>query len=209
MVINTTKRKSKKGYTLVELTFSIALYTSMVMIALIGFISIFGIYNKAQSLTRTQEEARQAMDILTRDLRQTSGLLAVTPPADILYPYCLDMSGRQVGYGLKFLTDKEHYVLVRSAGIADACSNFDKATLVTSPDVWSDKKAPIGPFDPAVAPPLAISQVANTGDVSSVVWQVRVGVFRGVSAPEMPGFSSYTDQFGAGTVLQSIVISRE
>lgn len=204
--------RTQQGYTLLELTFSIAFYTMIVTTALIGFIGIFGIYNKAQSITRTQEEARKAMDTLTRDLRQTNNLLAVTPEAGqpILAnsSYCLNVGGQQVGYGLKLLTDKNHYVLVRSSTAPPGkspCQNYDQAALVTSSDVWTDKD----PFFPPTSDPFVIDQVSGTGGIGPVVWQVRFGVYRGVSAPTMSNFSVATDQFGAGTMLQSIVTSRE
>ncbi|MDQ5944364.1 MAG: hypothetical protein QG658_431 [Patescibacteria group bacterium] len=208
------KRHMRKGYTLIELTFSIAFYTMIVTIALVGFIGIFGIYNKAQSLTRTQEETRKAMDTLTRDLRQTRNLLPATLMAgqDIKDSYCLNVSGQLVGYGIKYISDKQQYILVRSSEAKTAgqtpCTDYSSAVLVTSSDVWSDKKAPSGPF-PATARPLVIEQVSGSGGTGPVVWQVRAGVFRGVSAPTMPGFTTVTDQFGAGTMLQSIVVTRE
>ena len=208
-------KRTHKGYTLIELTFSITFYTMIVTTALIGFIGIFGIYNKAQSITRTQEEARKGMDTLTRDLRQTNNLLSVVPeggqPILAGSSYCLNVGGQQVGYGLKLLSDKNHYVLVRSSTAPDSkspCQNYDQAVLVTSSDVWSDKPAPIGPF-PATARPFVLEQVSGSGGTGPVVWQVRFGVFRGVRAPTMAGFSPATDQFGAGTMLQSIVASRE
>jgi len=204
------------GYTLLELTFSIALYTAIVLMCLIGFIGIFGIYNKAQSLTRTQEEARKAMDALTRDLRQT---IRVTKPATVvsygarpvLALHCLDTGGQNVGYGLGYIASQNHYVLVRSTN----CTDFSQAALVTSPDVWSEKLAPnLWPdtsTDDGVAPdtaPFKISQVATTGGIGPVVWQVRIGVFRGATAPSKNPTAAVTDQFGAGTMLQSVVISR-
>lgn len=204
------------GYTLLELTFSIALYTAIVLMCLIGFIGIFGIYNKAQSLTRTQEEARKAMDALTRDLRQT---IRVTKPATtvsyggqpVLAVHCLDTGGQNVAYGLGFVTSRNHYVLVRST----SCTDFSQASLVTSSDVWTEKFAPdlwpdtiADDGNPPDTAPLKISQVATTGGFGPVVWQVRIGVFRGATAPSKNPTAAVTDQFGAGTMLQSVVISR-
>jgi hypothetical protein len=40
----------RKGYTLIELTFSIAFYTMIVTIALVGFIGIFGLQQSSASL---------------------------------------------------------------------------------------------------------------------------------------------------------------
>lgn len=196
----------RKGYTLVELTLSIAFFTTIITLALTGFIGIFGIYNKAQSLTRTQEEARKAMDTITRDLRLTRSITS-DAPAGILDGRCLDIAGRQIGYGLLFLPDKGYYVLARSSTSANPCTDYSNATLVTGSDVWSDKPALVGPFPPG-ARPFEISQVSGSSGSGPVAWQVRFGVYRGVSAPTMPGFSVTTDMFGAGTMLQSIVIAR-
>lgn len=207
--------RSKRGYTLLELTLSIAFYTVIITIALIGFIGIFGIYNKAQSLTRTQEEARKAMDQLTRDLRQTKRLQDPGPSGvtyggvEVLARHCLDTGGQNVAYGLVFITSRNHYVLARST----ECRNFINAELVTSSDVWSEKD-PLWPdtnSDDGTAPdtaPFKIVPVATTGGVGPIVWQARIGVFRGQTAPSKNAAAAISDQFGAGTMLQSIIISR-
>ncbi|QQS27071.1 hypothetical protein IPM44_00610 [bacterium] len=208
--------RSKRGYTLLELTLSIAFFTVIITIALVGFIGIFGIYNKAQSLTRTQEEARKAMDQLTRDLRQTKRLQDPGLPSGVDYGgrtvlarHCLDTGGQNVAYGLVFITSRNHYVLARST----ECRNFANAELVTSSDVWSEKDPPWPDTngDDGTAPdtaPFKIVPVATTGGVGPIVWQARIGVFRGQTAPSKNAAAAISDQFGAGTMLQSIIISR-
>lgn len=199
--------RSKRGYTLLELTLSIAFYTVIITIALVGFIGIFGIYNKAQSLTRTQEEARHAMDQLTRDLRQTRRLQDPGPPGvtyggtEVLLRHCLDTGGQNVAYGLVYITSRSHYVLARST----ACRDFTRAELVTSSDVWSEK-APL--WTASGTEPFSITPVATTGGTGPVVWQARIGVFRGQTAPSKDAVAAISDRFGAGTMLQSIIISR-
>lgn len=210
-----TLSRKRKGYTLLELTLSIAFYTVIITFALVGFIGIFGIYNKAQSVTRTQEEARRAMDQLTRDLRQTKALRDTSATTvyyglkPVLIRRCLDLGGQNVGYGLVYVTERNHYVLARSTD----CLDFSKAVLVTSSDVWSEKDpvwsdtAGDDGVDPDTAP-FKIVPVATTGGTGPIVWQVRIGVFRGASAPSKNAATAITDQFGAGTMLQSVVVSR-
>jgi Tfp pilus assembly protein PilW len=195
--------RKRGGYTLLELTLSIAFYTVIVTIALVGFIGIFGIYNKVQGLTRTQEETRKGMDALTRDLRQTTG---VTYPvvSDVRHAHCLTVDNNQpVGYGLKRVGATDQYALARST----SCTDYANAVFVTSTDVWSDKN-PF--FQDAGTQPLQISAVTTAGSGGSgpKVWQVRFATFRGISAPTMTSYNSATNQFGAGTMLQSLIVAR-
>lgn len=195
--------KKRGGYTLLELTLSIAFYTVIVTIALAGFIGIFGIYNKAQGLTRTQEETRKGMEALVRDLRQTTSLTTTPVPSGILYHHCLSVGTQQVGYGLKQVGTSGIYSLARTT----ICNNYDNAEFVTSTDVWSERGAirfPSGAY------PLEISPVATTSDGSGpAVWQVRFGSFRGPTAPSRSDFNPAVNQFGAGTMLQAIVVARD
>jgi type II secretory pathway pseudopilin PulG len=195
--------KRRGGYTLLELTLSIAFYTVIVTIALVGFVGIFGIYNKAQSLTRTQEEARRGIDALSRDLRlANSAVLETGPIPNILKYYCLSIGTNNIGYGLKDLGSNV-YALVR----ANSCDSagFTNATLVTSSDVWVER-TPLWSTTPVDQSPFVISQV-ETATNGPKVWQVRLGVFRGLSAPGKSNFVIGADMFGAGTVLQSLVVS--
>lgn len=195
-------QRHRGGYTLLELTLSIAFYTMIVTIALAGFIGIFGIYNKAQSLTRTQEEARRGIDALTRDLRLTRDVTVGTVAVpNVRKYYCLSIGTNSVGYGLQNLGSNV-YALVR----ANSCSaaGFASATLATSSDVWVDRD-PLWDVDGAQDPFVIAPVVTATN--GPTVWQVRLGVFRGVSAPGKTSFVVGSDMFGAGTVLQSLVVS--
>lgn len=199
--------RKRGGFTLLELTLSIAFYTVIVTIALVGFIGIFGIYNKVQGLTRTQEETRKGMDALTRDLRQTEGVTypVVGVVGDILYAHCLSVDNQPVGYGLKLVPTTGIYALARST----SCTNYANAVFVTSTDVWSERGGPAGVRFPPAAQPLVISPVVTTSAASGPkVWQVRFGSFRGTSAPSRSDYNSATNQFGAGTMLQSLIVAR-
>lgn len=200
---NSKLRNHKKGYTLIELTFSIAFLTILVTVSLVSFIGIFGIYSKAQSLTRTQEEARQAMDAITRDLRQTVSVSQITGPvtgATILNGYCLNAGVRQIGYAQVLVAELGYYVLAKS----ESCTDFTSPRYVMSTDVWSDRD----PLWSGAQSSFLIEQVNVTAD-GPVIWQTRVGAFRGASAPSKPGSATETDVFSAGTMLQSIVVTRQ
>jgi len=195
-------RRHKKGYTLLELTFSIAFLTVIVTVSLVSFIGIFGIYSKAQSLTRTQEEARKAMDSLTRDLRQTLSITPITTAAGatIANGVCLNTGVRQIGYAQVLVPELGYYVLARS----DDCATFATPKYVMSTDVWSDRN----PVWAGAQSSFVVEQV-NASASGPVIWQVRVGAFRGASAPSKLGFAGETDIYSAGTMLQSIVVTRQ
>lgn len=203
MSVSTVHRRHKQGYTLLELTFSIAFLTVIVTVSLVSFIGIFGIYSKAQSLTRTQEEARKAMDSLTRDLRQTLSITPITTPvgATIVNGLCLNTGVRQIGYAQVLVPELGYYVLARS----ETCTSFATPKYVMSSDVWSDRGPTLWTGDQSS---FAIQQV-NASATGPVIWQVRVGAFRGSSAPSKPGFAGETDIYSAGTMLQSIVVTRQ
>ncbi len=200
-------RRKRQGYTLLELTLSIAFYTVIVTIALVGFLGIFGIYNKVQGLSRTQEEARKGMDVLSRDLRQATEVTVPSPmPSGVLRAYCLRVGTQSIGYGLKQVgtTSPAIYTLARSTN----CTDYSQSVFVTSTDVWSEKGGNLDRF-PSGAESFVIERVANTGGAYELtVWQVRFGVFRGESAPSRLDYNLDRNRYSAGTMLQSIVVVR-
>lgn len=166
LVAPTARRRP--GYSIVELIFAIAFLTSISAICLAGFVNIFGLFNKAQSVARTQEEARNAIDVIMRDLRNTTsidgldmatpGFVTVTPAADLaaVPPAAVIASGtfsrtspsKDVFCLHQATTGKSvGYVLMRTGtGTAtafrlfrtDGCWDFTRATQLVSQDVWSD-----------------------------------------------------------------------
>lgn len=197
------RSRKRTGYTLIELILSMSFLTVIVTVSIVSFIGVFGIYSKAQSLTRTQEEARKAMDSLTRDLRQTLSITPITGPvgATIANGVCLNKGVRQVGYAQRLVPELGYYVLARS----EDCATFATPKYVMSTDVWSDR----GPSLWAGAQSSFAVEQVNASATGPVIWQVRVGAFRGSSAPSKPGFAGETDIYSAGTMLQSIVVTRQ
>ncbi len=221
------------GYTLLELTFAIGLLTFITMTSVAAFVGILGLYNKAQSLVRTQQETRNAIDQLTRDLRQTYTVIyrassvdyqAAMGGAPLRGPisnmkdfFCLtsEDTSFQVGYALLWRQSTGNFHLVRSA----SCQDFTNVEQTVSLDVWSDKGSgnPV-PVDggvsessaatPAALPmdrrPLVISQITNT---DPKVWYVRVSTYRGGGLPGTTTFD--LDRFGAQTTLESVITTRQ
>ncbi len=63
------KTYSQKGFTLVELLFSIAILGFMLTITLSTFIGVFRFYNWSKTTRTTQQSARDSLDIITREVR--------------------------------------------------------------------------------------------------------------------------------------------
>lgn len=197
--------KHRSGYTLVELTFSLGIYTALVVSALVGFLGILGIYNKAQSLTRVQQETRKALDIVSRDLREARLVSPVSTSSSLINGYCLQntSTGLQVAYGQALIPGRPGYLgLVRS----ESCnpSSADQLVFITATDVWTDR-SPNG-FD-AANRSFVISNVTSASS-SSKVWKVRVGAFRGNSAPKILGFDPAIERFNAGSIQEAIIVAR-
>lgn len=149
-----------RGYTLIELTLSTAMLTFIAVLAMTSFVGVFGTYNKAQSLTRTQQDTRDAIDQLTRDLR-LSYTVDYYPGRDTTYSvtnfnparsqatvpiaakdfYCLrnEAGDFEIGYALVYSDVTRNYNVFRS----ESCRDYSQAQRLTSPDVWNDKGAKI------------------------------------------------------------------
>jgi len=63
------KVHTRKGFTLVELLFSIAILGFMLTITLSTFIGVFRFYNWSKTTRTTQQSARDTLDIITREVR--------------------------------------------------------------------------------------------------------------------------------------------
>ena len=211
--------KARRGFTLVELTFSIAFLTVLAFGSTITFVYILGVYNKAQSLTRTQAAARQSMDALVRDLRLTD---AVIPRSLVGFKnaYCLSKSdGSTTLYALR-LSSTGKYQLVRysigcNASIPVAIAATQPYEQLVAGDLWSDDGTlPVEYAALVIQPADSRCPTVNTAGCPTTVpiWLVRTSVFRGASvAGKIPGTASadVKDTFGAGTTLQSTVSTRD
>lgn len=58
-----------RGFTLVELTIAIALYSFLLLIVLSGFMGVFWIFNKVNTANKVQQDARTSIDVITRATR--------------------------------------------------------------------------------------------------------------------------------------------
>lgn len=66
------QKQHPAGFTLIEITFSIAFLSMMMVSVLAGFLGVLSLYNQAQGLGRTADNARSSMSVLVSDLRQTT-----------------------------------------------------------------------------------------------------------------------------------------
>lgn len=213
-----------KGFSLLELTFSIAFYTFIVLTAVTSFIGIFGIYNKSQNLTRTQLQSRAALDTLVRDLRNTElrsfsaspvGPLASDPgglASRLSSIFCLTASdGFVKAYAALYLPETQHFHLIRMQN----CDTTVGYEMLIGPDTWLD--------DPVGASQNTPGDLANSGDLNAVplqitqlnggstpkVWQVTVAAHSGSRVKTLPGQQDLVDQFSAETTLQTVVTTRK
>lgn len=157
----TVKTRSKKtfrpGFTLIELSFSLAFYTTIVTIALATFLGILGVYSRAQNLTRTQTVARSTLDTLIKDLRTAQNVrhyalynsndtetgTLVNPIRDInenlrYYArdyWCITSDTNQRGYVNLWNASIGRFQLVR---MANGCNTFKGYEQLVDNDVWSD-----------------------------------------------------------------------
>lgn len=201
------KHRAKKAFTLIELVLSLSIYTSLLVIALIGILGIFGIYNKTQGLTRSQQSARGALDVLIRDLRETK---VVEDIPGVQAGRCLTnpSSGFKVGYGYVQPapgSDRPNDVFLARVTNCDMGSfaNSSVPPLVIGPDVWIDKTSTA--FPESI---FRIDKLTLETDSAKSIWRVRVGAFRGNIAPTMLGFDPRTERFNSGSVQEAVVVSR-
>ncbi|MCC7543149.1 hypothetical protein IT415_00330 [bacterium] len=197
----------RSGFTLIELTFSIAFLSMLALGATISFVNIIGIYNRAQGLTRTQDAARNAMDALSRDLVRTTDVL--TTPAPTLAPvagvsgvarfHCLrDSEGAsERGYALLRLADNRFH-LARLQN----CSTLANYQLLAPLPTWSTSTAsPVSDCADA----FVIRQVPKS---VPKVWQVTVRVTQGDRDPCGAPDANARDTLAATTVLSTHVVNQ-
>lgn len=63
------KLQRNQGFTLVELTIAIALYSFLLLIVLGGFLGVFWIFNKVNISNKVQQDGRASIDVITRATR--------------------------------------------------------------------------------------------------------------------------------------------
>lgn len=211
----------RSGFTLIELTFSISFYTVIVVIALVGFIGIFNLYNRAQGITRTQLQARTAMDSLILDLRNAktvdsyatgslspaSGDSLAGSARDV---FCLSGDGYSRGYASLYLPQTQHYHLVRM----QSCNSFTNYELLVGTDVWVNVPNGSGASPgllTGAASPLMITRVSTSSltPATPATWRVHLAVHRGTRVPGVPGFENISDPISAETILESVVSTRK
>jgi prepilin-type N-terminal cleavage/methylation domain-containing protein len=73
-----------QGFTLVELTIAIALYSFLLLIVLSGFMGVFWIFNKVNIANKVQQDGRTAIDVITRATRfsETAQVVPGSDPQD-------------------------------------------------------------------------------------------------------------------------------
>lgn len=228
--------RPRKGFTLLELTLAMAFLTMIALGATATFIYILGVYNKSQSLIRTQSAARSSMDTLVKDLRLTGTVFPIsTYPAGYKQGYCLvrNDGSLNVLYVLRKSSVNNRYQLIRSpANCRNITGSTWTITNVNQPyeqlvegDLWSDDDTTdlsgtvtpgldgyrpfiITPADSRCNPAIGAASCPTTAQV----WAARISVFRGASVPgKIPGTSTadLKDQFAASTTLQTTVTTRD
>jgi prepilin-type N-terminal cleavage/methylation domain-containing protein len=69
-----SKTADHRGFTIVEVLVATAVFSTILLISLTGFLQIGQLFYKGVTVTRTQESARQAMDSLAADIRFASSI---------------------------------------------------------------------------------------------------------------------------------------
>lgn len=72
------KVMNQSGFTLVELTLSMALFSFMLLIITLGFINIVQLHDAALASDQVQDNARSAMDELVQGVRNSAGIVTPT-----------------------------------------------------------------------------------------------------------------------------------
>lgn len=70
-------RRFQTGFTLIELIIAMAIFSFMLLILMVGVLQIFKMYQADLSSKRSQEAARTAMDEISRDVRDSNGVMSV------------------------------------------------------------------------------------------------------------------------------------
>lgn len=197
----TLTHTNRRGYTLIELMFSIAFLSALVLGATLSFVNILGLYNRAQGLTRTQSAARDAISVLSRDLGHTSeievknGPLATTG-ASTNTVTCLkdDRGGVDRGYALLQMSDgKAHLARLQS------CSSLTDYQLLVPSPVWSTS------VSPSCTDAFTIEDANEGKAVEPKTWKVTVRVSHGERNPCGTDVAA-SDSFAASTVLTTHVV---
>lgn len=209
MKIISTLHRRRSGYTLIELMFSIAFLSALVLGATISFVNILGIYNRAQGLTRTQDAARDSLDTISRDLVHTTDYITTPAPSlsdgitDISDFYCLrDIEGAsEKGYALLQLSDRNYHL----ARLQDCSSTANYQLLVPSP-TWSKSTTIAGGVQNSSCTDAL--QIESLPNVEPKVWRVTVRVSHGDRDPCGAANENLGDTRAASTVLTTHVVKQ-
>lgn len=71
----------QRGFTLIELLMAMAVFSFMLSIVVVGFLTVVNIHNEALASNQSQDSARAAMDTLVQAVRDSTNLPTITNAA--------------------------------------------------------------------------------------------------------------------------------
>lgn len=133
------KMNTQAGFTLVEISLAMAIFTFMLLVVSMAYINIARLYNASTAARTVQQNNRFAMEQISRVARSATNAEQATVSAQVQQGICFtSSSGEQLFYlhSLSAARDTEFQLLQSSS-----CNNptDDNSKLLTSPGVYAAK----------------------------------------------------------------------
>lgn len=93
------KKLDSAGFTLIELLMAMAFFSFILLFMTTGFLIVNRAYNKGISVKLVQDEGRQFVEELTREIRSTDGIDTATK--------CIYLNGSRYHWGVTFGADPQ------------------------------------------------------------------------------------------------------
>jgi len=136
------KISQKKGFTLIEMLISIALFSIVVTIAMGSIFTIIDANRKSQTLTLVMNNLNFALEIMTRDIKTAD-------PASISYTGGVLSLINQEGENIKYSFDGDNSLIEKDSGSGYASIN-SSGVIIENFYVGLANRAPGGGAQPRV-----------------------------------------------------------
>lgn len=129
------KLQQNKGFTLVELTIAIALYSFLLLIVLGGFMGVFWIFNKVNTANKVQQDARTSIDVITRATRFSNQAQVLSDPNQANVSKVLCVSGADGNfrfYRAKIEGSENHAIYQQNVDTCSSSGNVNPEEVPSS-----------------------------------------------------------------------------
>jgi prepilin-type N-terminal cleavage/methylation domain-containing protein len=153
--------QSKAGFTMIELLIAMTIFSFMLLIVASGFIDIVRMQNQSLASNMAQDSARSAMDELVQAVRNSTGVVSISPSTPSIL--CLANS---TGVQQAYYVNSSNGILYRS----DDCTAYTNTVALTSAQVQvSAFTVTVETSGPAITVPeveIAMTVASNNGSTN-------------------------------------------